>query len=98
VLEARISEGWMGKFKGMLQVLWECGFINEGNIQQYTVHGRKDADGILIANTSLKYMVSNLIDFEEEESLLQSMGHLMGVIIGQTPKCHCELVNSQERA
>jgi hypothetical protein len=35
-------------------------------------------------------MVSNLQNFKEEESLLQSMGHLMGVIIDQMPKCHCE--------
>ena len=35
-------------------------------------------------------MVSNLLDFEEEESLLQSMGSSMGVVIDRTPKCHCE--------
>lgn len=90
VQEARISKGWMGKLKGMLLVLWEHGFIDEANIQQYTINGRKDADGILIANTSMKRMVSNLHDFEEEDLLLQSMGCLMGVIIVQTHKCHCK--------
>jgi hypothetical protein len=35
-------------------------------------------------------MVLNLLEFEEEESLLQSMGCSMGVIIDHTPKCHCE--------
>jgi hypothetical protein len=35
-------------------------------------------------------MVLNLLDFEEEESLLQSMWCSMGVIINRTPKCHCE--------
>jgi hypothetical protein len=35
-------------------------------------------------------MLANLQDSEEEESLLQSMGHLMGVLIDCTPKCHCE--------
>ena len=88
--ERKIVEGWVGKPKGMLQVLWERGFINEGNLQQYTVDGKKDAYGVLIPNTSLKLMVSNLQDFEEEESLLQSMGRLMGVTIDRTPKCHCE--------
>ncbi len=55
-----------------------------------TIDGRKDAYGVVLPNTSLKFMVSNLQDFEEEESLLQSMGRLMGVIIDRTPKCHCE--------
>jgi hypothetical protein len=54
------------------------------------VDGKKDAYGVLIPNTSLKLMVSNLQDFEEEESLLQSMGWLMGVTIDCTPKCHCK--------
>ncbi len=88
--ERKIIEGWVGKLKGMLQVLWERGFINKGNLQQYTVDGKKDAYGVLIPNTSLKLMVSNLQDFEEEESLLQSIGQLMGVTIDCTPKCHCE--------
>ncbi len=88
--ERKIIEGWVGKLKGMLQVLWERGFINEGNLQQYTVDGKKYAYGVLIPNTSLKLMVSNLQDFEEEESLLQSMGQLMGVTIDHTPKCHCK--------
>ncbi len=35
--------------------------------------------------------MSNCTDFEEEESLLQSMGRQMGVIIDRTPKCHCEM-------
>jgi len=72
VQEARISEGCMGKTKG--------------NIWQYTIDERKDGDRILIPNTSLKHMVSLLKNFKEDkESLLQSMGYLMGVIIDQSP-------------
>jgi hypothetical protein len=37
--------------------------------------------------TSLKYLMSNCSDFEEEESLLQSMGRQMGAIVDRTPKC-----------
>jgi hypothetical protein len=33
---------WQRKLKQMLQVLWECGFIDVTNINQYTVGGRKD--------------------------------------------------------
>ena len=90
VEEQKITEGWMDKPKGMLQMLWERGFIDVTKLQQYTVDGKKDAYGVLVPNTSLKLMVSNLLDFKEEESLLQSIGCSMGVIIDRTPKCHCE--------
>ncbi len=35
--------------------------------------------------------MSTCTDFEEEETMLQSMGTLMGVAIDQSPKCHCEI-------
>ena len=35
--------------------------------------------------------MSNCLDFEEEESLLQSMGRRVKVLIDHTSKCHCEL-------
>jgi hypothetical protein len=41
--------------------------------------------------TSLKILMSNYLDFEEEDSLLQSMGRRVKVLINRTPKCHCEL-------
>ncbi len=53
--------------------------------------GRKDAFGVLQLTTSLTYLLSSCKDFEEEESLLQSMGRKMGVLMDHTPKCHCEL-------
>jgi hypothetical protein len=30
-------------------------------------------------------------DFQEEETLLQTMARKMGVMVDHTPKCHCEL-------
>ncbi len=90
VEENKFIEGWMHKPKGMLQILWERGIINDTNVAQYTIDGKKDAYGVLLPNTSLKFMLTNLQDFEEEESLLQSMGRLIGVIIDCTPKCYCE--------
>ena len=42
-------------------------------------------------NTSLKLLMANCLDFEEEESLLQYYGQDLGVTIDCTPKCHCEL-------
>jgi hypothetical protein len=90
-LVPKTLQGWQGKPKGMLQVLWERGFIDQENLAQYTVNGRKDEMGILQHHTSLKLLLGNCIDFEEEESLLQSKGRLLGAKIDRTPKCHCEL-------
>jgi DNA-binding transcriptional regulator YhcF (GntR family) len=91
-----INEGWMGKPKGMLQVLWERGFIDpaielskvEGF---YTNDGKKDAFGNLIPGTSLRKMMSSLIDFINEETLLQYHGKTLGVTVDRSPKCHPEV-------
>jgi hypothetical protein len=49
---------------------------------------KMDAFGNLIPQTSLRMMMSALIDFIEEETLLQYHGHTLGVIIDRTLKCH----------
>ena len=87
----KVWQGWEGKAKGMLQILWEWGFIDSNNVPQYSMQGKKDAFGTVQKETSLKYLMSNCQDFEEEETLLQSMGRSMGVMVDRTPKCHCEL-------
>jgi len=38
--------------------------------------------------------MDSCLDFEQEVTLLQSMGCSMGALVDRTPKCHCE----QERA
>ena len=35
------KEGWMGKPKGLLQILWERGFIDENNLNLYSLKGKK---------------------------------------------------------
>ncbi len=91
VTTAKIIEGWQGKAKGLMQILWERGFIDERNLDKYTMNGRQDVFGVLIPETSLMYLMGNCEDFEEEESLLQANGREMGVLVDRTPKCHCEL-------
>ena len=89
-----VIEGWLGKPKGLLQVAWERGFIDptiSNPKNYYTIVGRKNALGILMPETSLKQILANCSDFEEEETMLQSMGRNMGVLVDQTPKCHPEL-------
>ncbi len=89
-----VEEGWPGKPKGLLQVAWERGFIDlnvENPKNHYTINGRKNALGILELDSSLKYLLGNCTDFKEEETMLQSMGTKMGILVDCTPKCHPEL-------
>ena len=67
-------------------MLWERGFIDALNLNQYTMDGRKEAYGV-----HQKYLLGSCKDFKIEESLLQSIGRTMGMLVDQTPKCHCEL-------
>ena len=77
----KVKEGCEGKPKDILQVLWERGFINALNLKQYTMDRRKDAYGIHQPNTSLKYLPGSCKDPKNKESLLQSMGRTMGVVV-----------------
>ncbi len=36
-----ITEGWCSRAKGMLQVLWERGYINEQELDKYSGDGKK---------------------------------------------------------
>ena len=69
-----IREGWCNKPKGMLQILWERGFIIPAkDVRFYSVNGKEvniDSKEI-IAGTSLKQIVDRLPDFKEELTLLQ---------------------------
>ncbi len=88
----QIEEGWVGKPKGMLQVLWERGFIDPAKgWNDYTLNRKKDNFGNIIFATSVKSLTQSLLDFLEEETLLQYHGRLIGVLVDQTPICHPEL-------
>jgi hypothetical protein len=76
VFTETIIEGRNGKRKGMLQILWERGFIDHAIEPAkaegfYSNDGKKDAFGNLIPGTSLRKMMSSLIDLINEDTLLQ---------------------------
>jgi hypothetical protein len=82
----------------MLQVLWECGFMFINTAQgekqaynTYSIKGYKDQIGNQCLDTSLKELISCLCDFEEEEIMLQSIAHKLGVRVDRTPKCQCKI-------
>jgi hypothetical protein len=86
-----ITEGWEGKPKGMLQILFERGFINPERMNEYTVDGKNDAFGNHVTGTCLRYLMEQLSDFQDEETLLQYHGRLLGCKVDRTPKCHPEM-------
>ena len=103
--KVHVNEGWCGKAKGLLQVLWERGWIDpskckehkdrEGckvmNTSYYTLSGRKDLEtGMMIESSSLKGLLGNCSDFKTEQTALEFLGSQLGVQVMLTPKFHCE--------
>jgi hypothetical protein len=77
----------------MEQILWERGWIDPTLARKvYTVYGTKDSMGAVRKDTSLQYLMSNLKDFETQEtSMLCLKAREIGIMIDRTPKCHCKL-------
>jgi hypothetical protein len=87
----KIKEGWVGKAKGLLQVLWERGFIDTNKLSSYTLTGRKDALGNVDLSFSLLHLMELCPDFLNEEGMMQHVGTKLGVEVMLTPKCHAEM-------
>jgi hypothetical protein len=90
----RERKGWMGQPKGLMQVLWERGWIDEDHIEKYTMDLAKDDDGEVLEgneNWGLKYLMASCLDFAEEMTALQHVGHELGVSVLITPKFHAEM-------
>ena len=88
----KIKEGWEGKAKGLLQVLWERGLIDGADIKEYSLTGKRDEFGIVVDNrTSLRHLMGLCHDFLHEEGMLQHIAKCIGVEVLLTPKSHAEL-------
>ena len=97
-------DGWMGKLKGLLQVLWERGWINEGELSKYSLDGKqnqRDDNGNILREHRkyvLRTLMSECADFKEEKS---AMEHLLSQLslksrptsirLMTSPKYHCEV-------
>ena len=107
VEECELKEGWLGKPKGMLQVLWERGWIDPTKVvssrsMRYSKEGKKEdfgEDGKL-KDENRQFVLSHLLqqckDFKEEMSDLEHLAKELGgrdatICIVFTPKYHCEL-------
>ena len=87
-----VVPGWEGQPKGLMQVLWERGLIDTASLAQYTVDGKKNLiTGDINLHSSLRHILANCKDFQEEETALEHLGTQLGVTVKLTPKFHAEL-------
>lgn len=100
--EPKVIQGWLGKPKGMLQILYERGHIDTKSIKSYTKTGRKedyDEEENLTEDGKkycLTYLMENCEDFKNELTDLEHLAEELSApktkySILFTPKFHCEL-------
>jgi hypothetical protein len=95
MVRLREKKGWEGRQKGLLQVLWERGWIDEAQLDKYTIDAVTDGDGEVLEGAedwSLKYLMATCLDFAKEMTALQHVGSQLGVSVIITPKFHAELI------
>jgi hypothetical protein len=68
-----IETGWIiGKQKGLLQVSWECGWIDVSCLEEYAIIKKDDA-GAVVKELSLQCMIESCLDCTNELTELQSV-------------------------
>ena len=93
----KIIEGWHNKPKGMLQKLWERGFLDplKSNKELITIYNKDfkidKATKEKICGMSLKEMVQTLPDFQNKLTLLQYCAQQLGFTVNCSPKFHLEI-------
>ena len=87
-----IVEGWEGKPKGALQLLYKQGWINPtDNPKEYTMKGKLDEFGNRDLKTSLKCLILQQPDFMNQKTMLQHYCKKLGVRTDRTPVAHCKI-------
>ena len=89
IIQTQEKKGWQGQPKGLVQVLWERGWIDEANFEKYTMDPVTDCDGEVPEGAeewSLRVLMASLcIDFAEEMTALQHVGNELGVSVIISP-------------
>jgi hypothetical protein len=98
-----VIEGWVGKPKGVLQILYERGYIDPNrDLKEYSLDGKeewKDDDGEIRQRYlpfCLRYILSQCSDFKNEITAMEDLALRLSindsdVSIMFTPKYHCEI-------
>ena len=88
----KVIEGWMNKPKGIMQILFERGFVDGTlSVNDYTEKGLKNRNGPIDTSIKFKDIISNLPDFVNEQSRLQYFANKLGVTVKSSPKYHPEI-------
>ena len=91
----KIKEGWMGKAKRLLQLLWERGKIDSTKMKQYSLTGKKDEFGTVVDySTCLRHIMGLCHDFVNEEGCFRT---LQSVSVSRFSLRQSATPNSQER-
>jgi hypothetical protein len=85
----RTVSGWEGRGKGMLQILWERGWINVNKLSEYKMVLQDDA-GFIVKDYSLSILMGSCTDFANEKSQLEYVCQSLGVEALITTKYHAE--------
>jgi hypothetical protein len=97
-----VAKGWQDKAKGLLQVLWERGWIDPNKCQRVgntckmvntsfdTLRGKKNPNtpGDFNQSSSLRYLMGHCQNFRGEQTALQHFGSQLGVEVIFTSKFH----------
>ncbi|KAG7345273.1 hypothetical protein IV203_032804 [Nitzschia inconspicua] len=89
--EQKKITGWVGEPKGLLQVARERGLIDHINHHLYSANPKKNPDGTLNAEKSLRSIVGQCTNFQNELTHLQVMADELKVQVMFTPKFHAEM-------
>ncbi|KAG7357902.1 hypothetical protein IV203_014515 [Nitzschia inconspicua] len=89
--EQKKLTGWVGEPKGLLQVARERGLIDHNNHHLYSANPKKNPDGTLNDEKSLRSIVGQCTDFQNELTHLQVMANELKVQVMFTPKFHAEM-------
>jgi hypothetical protein len=88
VEEDDIVEGWVGKPKGIRQVLWERGLLD---LQVTYVAKIKKDDPNFEEKVEYAAVLADCADFLGEKTSLMYLGERLGVEVDCSTKCHPEL-------
>ena len=80
----RTVPGWEGKGKGLLQILWEQGWVDETMVSQYKLSTKESQE------YPLTHLMDTCADFENELSQLAFVCHSLGAKALTTTKYHAE--------
>jgi hypothetical protein len=89
IMTSKLQKGWYGKPKGMLQVMWERGFVDESKLQCYKIKALNDS-GEIVPEFFLENMVKSCHDFLNEMFPLEHVCRQLSSTAVITTKYHAE--------